>query len=59
MMEDLRVPIGVFFAILGIVLIARPHTQAPLTQSPVNLYAGIAMLVFGAAMMWLAMRRRR
>jgi hypothetical protein len=55
-MQDLRVPIGVFFAILGIVLAAVPHASAPLTEAPVNLYAGLCMLVFGGVMLWLARR---
>ncbi|HEX5432406.1 MAG TPA: hypothetical protein VFW83_10595 [Bryobacteraceae bacterium] len=59
MRDDLRVPIGIFFAIVGIVLIALPHARAPLTAGPANLYAGIAMLVFGGAMLGLAVRAAR
>ncbi len=55
-MQDLRWPIGIFFAILGTILAAMPHARAPLTETPVNLYTGIAMLVFGGVMLWLARR---
>jgi hypothetical protein len=56
-MNDLRIPIGVFFILLGVVLVAMPGARAPLTDVPVNLYAGSAMLLFGAGMVWLARRR--
>jgi hypothetical protein len=57
MMNDLRLPIGIFFAIVGILLVTMPGARAPLTDSPVNLYAGLSMLMFGGAMLWLARRR--
>jgi hypothetical protein len=56
-MDDLRIPIGAFFLILGGILVALPVHQAPLTDVPVNLYAGLAMLVFGGGMLWLAFRK--
>jgi len=56
-MLDLRFPIGIFFSILGIVLVSTPGARAELTSVPVNLYSGLAMLVFGGAMLWLARRR--
>ncbi|HUA85195.1 MAG TPA: hypothetical protein VMB85_15135 [Bryobacteraceae bacterium] len=56
-MFDLRLPIGIFFAILGIILVASPGERAVLTTVPVNLYAGAAMLLFGGAMLWLASRK--
>jgi len=56
-MIDLRFPMGIFFAILGGVLACNPGARAPLTSVPVNLYAGLAMLAFGGAMLWLAWRR--
>ncbi|HLH39539.1 MAG TPA: hypothetical protein VKX39_10365 [Bryobacteraceae bacterium] len=56
-MIDLRVPIGIFFAILGIILIALPGARAALTGVPVNLYSGAAMLLFAGAMLWLAWKR--
>ncbi len=57
-MQDLRMPIGIFFVIVGIVLISMPGARADLTESPVNLYAGSAMLLFGAVMLYLARRAR-
>lgn len=56
-MSDLRLPIGIFFAIVGILLMAIPSARAPLLEVPVNLYAGAAMVAFGGAMLWLARRR--
>ncbi len=59
-MSDLRVPIGLLFAIFGIILtiagIAMPEYRASLTEVNVNLYSGISMLVFGSVMLWLARR---
>ena len=49
-----------FFTALGVILSAlgifSPGTRAPLTGANVNLYSGIAMLVFGGVMLWLARR---
>ena len=60
-MEDLRVPIGFFFALLGLILIAvsflMPNAHAPLTTVNINLYSGLTMLIFGGAMLWLARRK--
>lgn len=59
-MDDLRIPIGIFFTIVGILLVAlgvSSDARAPLTEVNVNLYAGIAMLAFGAVMLLLARRR--
>jgi hypothetical membrane protein len=61
-MDDLRASSGLFFTLLGLVLcglgVFAPQTRAPLTTVNVNLYTGIAMLVFGGVMLWLAWRRR-
>jgi drug/metabolite transporter (DMT)-like permease len=57
-MTDLRFPIGLFFAILGVILLATPGMHARLSDAPVNLYSGTSMLIFGAAMLWLALRHR-
>lgn len=56
-MTDLRLPIGIFFTLLGVILVAMPGMRAPLTAAPVNLYSGISMLVFGGVMLWLAFRK--
>jgi hypothetical protein len=57
-MSDLRKPIGIFFAIVGLALCTVPFAQAPLTTSPVNLYAGLSMAAFGGVMLLLAWRKR-
>jgi len=55
---DLRKPSGYFFSLLGLILtlmgIFEPGATAPLTAVNVNLYAGIAMLVFGGILLLLA-----
>ncbi len=57
---DLRVPSGWFFTLLGIILVAMgvfaPGARAPLTDFNVNLYSGIAMLVFGLFLLLMARR---
>jgi hypothetical protein len=62
-MFDLRLPSGIFFAIIGAVLIFMGLTmndlQAPMTTANVDLYAGLAMFVFGAVLLLLAVRYMR
>lgn len=57
---DLRIPSGLFFTLLGLILIVMglfsPGVRAPLTDVNVNLYAGITMLVFGAVLLLLGRR---
>ena len=56
---DLRVPSGWFFLLLGVILIGMgvlSTSSAPLTSVNVNLYAGVAMAVFGGWMLWLSKR---
>ena len=57
---DLRIPSGLFFALLGLILtvmgLFSPGVRAPLTDVNVNLYAGITMLVFGAVLLVLGRR---
>jgi hypothetical protein len=55
-MNDLRLPIGVFFLLLGGLLATTPSGGAPMTNSPVNLYVGLCSLAFGGLMVWLARR---
>jgi hypothetical protein len=59
-MLDLRVPTGVFFTLLGLILVAMgicaPNHHAALTETNVNLYCGLAMLVFGVFMLALSRR---
>jgi hypothetical protein len=59
-MGDLRTPIGLFFGIIGLILlivgVADPGARADLTQVNVNLYCGLSMVIFGSVMLWLARR---
>lgn len=59
-MWDLRTPSGWFFLLLGLLLLLAatvvPGHKAPLTEVNVNLYAGLAMLLFGGILLWMARR---
>jgi hypothetical protein len=61
-MLDLRLPIGWFFAISGVLLLAMgifsPGTRAALTDVNVNLYCGLLMMLFGALLLLLSARAR-
>ena len=61
-MLDLRAPTGWFFSILGVILVSlgifSSELRAALTTVNVNLYCGVAMLVFGGVMLFLAYRKR-
>ncbi len=58
-MSDLRLPAGIFFSMVGIILcilgLVSP-SKAALTEVNVNLYSGVAMLIFGGIMLWLSRR---
>jgi uncharacterized membrane protein HdeD (DUF308 family) len=62
-MLDLRIPTGGFFLLAGVILLALglidPNARAALTDVNVNLYCGIAMVVFGAFMLLLAFRAKK
>jgi hypothetical protein len=56
---DLRVPSGWFFTLLGVILVgmglfAPEYRRAALTDVNINLYSGIAMLVFGLFLLLMA-----
>ncbi len=53
-MFDLRLPSGLFFSLVGALLVAMG-----LTEGGVNLYAGITMFVFGTFLLLLAWRKSR
>lgn len=59
-MRDLRTPIGLFFALAGVILAVTgvvTENRAPLETANVNLYCGVSILIFGGVMLWLARRR--
>jgi hypothetical protein len=60
-MWDLRTPSGIFFALLGVILIAigilDPDLRAPLADTNVNLWSGILMAIFGGTLLWLSKRQ--
>jgi hypothetical protein len=61
-MNDLRIPIGSFFLLVGVILAITgivADYQARLESANVNLYCGASMLIFGAVMLWLAWRKSR
>jgi uncharacterized membrane protein HdeD (DUF308 family) len=62
-MLDLRVPSGWFFTVLGLILLGMGlfalETRAALSDANVNLYSGLAMLVFGLFMLLMAWRASR
>ncbi|HXJ43482.1 MAG TPA: hypothetical protein VNH18_29640 [Bryobacteraceae bacterium] len=60
-MLDLRLPSGIFFALTGAILVAVSFTnpQAAMTDVNIDLYAGGAMLAFGAFLLILAKRSRK
>jgi len=57
-MIDLRKPSGLFFVLLGVILVGVSFTgaTAPLLEMNLNLYTGLVMLVFGGTLLWLARR---
>ncbi|HYK82287.1 MAG TPA: hypothetical protein VEU55_04020 [Gemmatimonadales bacterium] len=61
---DVRLPIGVFFSLLGVLLTAYGAATlgdpalAPVGV-PIDLVWGVALLAFGVAMITLARRARR
>ncbi len=57
-LNDLRFIIGLFFFLVGALLVVLAfalHYEAGFGKN-LNLYAGLAMLVFGSAMLWLKIR---
>ena len=56
---DLRKPSGYFFVLLGAIVLLTglfSPVRAPLTELNVDLYSGIAMLIFGSVLLLLARR---
>jgi hypothetical protein len=59
-MNDLRVPTGALFSILGLVLLIyfmlHSNARAPLSGANVNLWCGLVFLGFGGILLWLSHR---
>ena len=58
-MRDLRIPIGSFFSLTGVIVAITgvvTNSRAPLETANVDLYCGVTMLMFGGLMLWLARR---
>ena len=62
-MFDLRLPSGIFFVVTGVVLVTlglvEPDMRAPLSDVNVNLWSGLAILLFGGLLLLLARRKSR
>lgn len=56
---DLRRIIGVFFVVVGLLLLTVPGARAPLTTAPVNMYMGAITIMFGGVMWALSLRAPR
>jgi multisubunit Na+/H+ antiporter MnhG subunit len=61
---DIRLPMGIMFAVIGALLVAfglisDPALYARSLGININLWWGVAMLVFGLAMLTLGWRGRR
>ncbi len=58
-MSDLRVSIGAFFTLAGLLVTTTgilSRARAPLDTVNLNLYSGVVLLAFGVVMLWLARR---
>ena len=58
-MRDLRIPIGFFFSLAGVILAVTgivSKQRAPLETVNVDLIAALSILVFGVVMLWLGRR---
>ena len=63
---DIRIPIGLLFAILGFILLAfgiysmnDTELYARSLGKNINLWTGIAMLVFGGLMLIVTLRKKK
>ena len=61
---DVRLPIGLMFAAIGVILavyglVADPAIYARSLGINVNLWWGLVLFAFGAVMLWFALRARR
>jgi hypothetical protein len=59
---DIRTPVGLFFALVGVALmvwgsVGDPAMYAHSLGVNINLWWGMAMTAFGVVLLWLARRR--
>lgn len=57
-LNDLRFIIGIFFALIGamLVVLAFVLNYELASGKTLNLFAGLSMMVFGAFMLWMSKR---
>jgi hypothetical protein len=53
---DVRLPIGLMFAIVGLLLIGYGMLAARAAAASLNIGWGFVILAFGAVMLWLSRR---
>jgi hypothetical protein len=63
---DIRIPIGLLFAILGFILVAfglftmnDAELYARSLGKNINLWTGLAMMVFGGLMLFFSLRKKK
>ena len=61
---DIRIPIGLMFAVFGILLVgyglaSNPQIYARSLGENINLEWGIVLIAFAAIMLWLGWRKHR
>ena len=63
---DIRIPIGLLFAILGFILLVfglysmnDAELYARSLGKNINLWTGVAMLIFGGAMLFFSLRKKK
>lgn len=56
---DVRLPIGLMFAIIGLLLIGYGMLAPRTAGASMNVWWGFALLAFGVLMLWLSLRRVR
>jgi hypothetical protein len=65
-MVDIRIPIGLMFTLLGVIITAYGIITGSDTEMyqkslgmNINLIMGILMLIFGPVMLWFAKRKKK
>jgi len=63
---DIRLPIGIMFSVLGLLLVVfglstdtDPELYKRSLEVNVNLWSGLLMLIFGGGMLFLGIRAKR